>query len=118
MKIIDDMTYRALLDCREKFASNVAMAAAFGLSPTQIGKVLRRRASHFDDTTWTRIAPLLAPYIKPSVHCRSCNGCPHAGECLFRQIVENLLAVPPERQEEWFRLVNDFISANVAKFNR
>lgn len=110
MKIIDDVTYNALLNCREKYETNAAMAAAFGVSRAYMGKLLRRRVSHFDDETWDRISAFLKPYIVPSPHCGNCADCPHAADCLFREIIENLLAVPRDRQEEWFRAVNTQIS--------
>lgn len=106
MKIIDDVTYNALLNCRKKYETNAMMAEAFGVSRTYMGKLLRRQVSHFTDEIWDRVAPLLKPYIVPSFYCRNCADCPHAADCLFREIIENLLAVPRDRQAEWFQTIN------------
>lgn len=109
MKIIDDVIYNALLKCRENFQTDAAMASACGLSRSHMGNLLRRQVSHFDDETWPRVAPLLNPYIKPSLHCRNCDDCPRVTNCLFREIIENLLSVPQERQEEWFQEVSTML---------
>lgn len=116
MKIIDNNIHNALLKYRETFQTQRAMADALKLSPGQVGRLLHRRVSHFDDATWNRISPFLSPFIRPSIHCHSCIECPQGNNCLFKEIIENLLTVPNDRQREWFELINKFILENRSKY--
>lgn len=101
MKIIDNNIHNALLKYRETFQTQRAMADALNLSPGQIGRLLHRQVSHFDDATWKRIEPCLEPYL--NLPCaQGYIKCPLANKDL-EKLLKNILEI---NDPEWYNIIN------------
>ena len=64
MKIIDEHVFLALHHFRTRcHSSNAEMGRILELSKGHMSKIMNEKVSYFEDKTWERIEPILAPYI-------------------------------------------------------
>ena len=116
MKIIDDTVFEALKQFRATCDSQQEMADKLGLSRGQISRILNRRTVSFENQTWARISPLIEPYIKMGESCLPCSSCPKKDVCILQALFDNILSIPPENREAWYRELNEYVLRNRAKY--
>ncbi|MDD5596289.1 MAG: hypothetical protein PHV82_00005 [Victivallaceae bacterium] len=66
MKIISPDILDAVHRMKLQLGTNIEVAKRLGVSSKHVGKILAEDVKYFEDKTWTRIKPLLSPYIKLS----------------------------------------------------
>ena len=63
MKIIDDKIRKAIITLKAHLKTNKAVAETLGLSAVQVGYIMKEKTQYFNNPTWERIEPILAPYM-------------------------------------------------------
>ena len=64
MKIIDLILGNAFRRMRMKEKNATTMAEKLGLSSAHVGRILHGTTQYLSDETWTRIEPIITPYIR------------------------------------------------------
>ena len=64
MKIIDLVLGNAFRRMRLQEKTATSMAKKLGLSSAHVGKILHGTTQYLSDETWTRIEPIITPYIR------------------------------------------------------
>jgi len=68
MQIIDAKIRRAIIALKAHLKTNKAVAEALGVSAVQVGYILKEKTQYFNNPTWERIKPILAPYMEEEQH--------------------------------------------------
>ncbi len=112
MKIIDQYIIGGLKNMRLKFSTQKEMATALGISSMQVGQLLKNKVSHFNDDTWTRIKPILLPYIEEYIAAMP----PIAmeGDCRTEILMRMLLSIPKKERDE----ISERLIENTLLFER
>ncbi len=63
MKILEKTHIDAIHKLKFTLVTQKAVAEKLGLSATHIGKLLKGEINYFEDKTWSRIEPILRPFI-------------------------------------------------------
>lgn len=66
MKIISSDILDAIHRMKLQLGTNTEIAKKLGVSSKHVGKILLEDVKYFEDKTWVRIKPQIAPYIKLS----------------------------------------------------
>lgn len=64
MKIIDLVLQNAFRLMRQKEDSSADMARKLGISGAHMTRILKGKTNYLSDETWTRIEPIITPYIR------------------------------------------------------
>lgn len=66
MKIISPDILDSIHRMKLQLGTNTEVAKRFEVSSKHVGKILSEDVKYFEDKTWKRIKPLIAPYIELS----------------------------------------------------